>query len=220
MSNENQQAPRVGVGSPKGRRYFISGDPELSITVKPQDIIVGENGRERPQKAIRILFVKGVKPRRLRGTGYLGTDNPDGTDRNDNVYWGTYSTDDEAIIDFLRRHEFYKNTAQDNKLERGLHLRIKELDWNPDELPKGEGVSVKGIQEPEKVETPAPEEGQAARPKARMGVTRQEDRTWPQSSSPRASLTSPSPSRLTASRIPSASSMASSRPATRRSRTS
>lgn len=131
MSETQEQANKVGAGSPAGTRWFVSRFPELSITVKPEDWQQDDNGKFHKVKGKYVRFKKEVKPRKLRGSGFLETGG-DGTDRNDSVFWGVVKIEDQKIIDFLRNHEFYKMTTQDNRLDR--NMKLKELSWNPDTL--------------------------------------------------------------------------------------
>jgi hypothetical protein len=171
----NKEVPATGKSSPAGRRWFISKYPELTLTKKPADIIVSDNGKERPQKPQRIPFMKQMKPAHLKGTGLLGranADGGDGSDRNDSHFWGVFTTEDQEIIDWLRDHEYYRTTRQDNVLER--EMKLKELDWDPRAKPSdGGGLvarrTVADLNGDPKNDAPqAPEEGVAARPRTRV----------------------------------------------------
>lgn len=173
---------QVGHGSKPGKRWFVSLYPELSITLKAADIIVSDLGKERAQKAVRILFTKQVKPLRYQGDGMLGSNNHTGTDKNDNAFWGVFAIDDpgegepktdkerkaKEVLAFLRDHEYYRTTVQDNKAES--KAKLKELDWDPRilETGSGNGVLARGR---EKIENPgvaAPEDTRSAKPAGRV----------------------------------------------------
>lgn len=179
MSDEKQEGtPRVGPGSKPGLRYFVTKYPELSITMVAADAeIVGGQVVQKKGKAVR--FHKEAKPYALKGKGQLNTDSRDSGedlgDRNDPPFFGVYTTSDPKIIDFLRGHEYYRMTRQDNQLEPMPWL--KELDWDPMTLHAGKsggGVGVRGGSDleptPPVIGTP-PAEGQAGRPRARVGVS-------------------------------------------------
>lgn len=166
------RAPVDPATLPEGTRWFISRYPELSITVSPAGFFLDKNLNEHSRSAKRLLFIKEVMPRNLRGAGSLtkggNLDDLDQGDRNASPFWGILKVEDPAVIAFLRKHEYYRTTAQDNRLSSGM--RLKELAWDPSELERGEGVAVKGVQAPEIYETPAPEEKPARLPKARVGA--------------------------------------------------
>ena len=166
----NMQA-EVGLGSPDGIRWFISRYPELTITRVAEDWIKDEQGKVHKVKGKDIAFAKEVKPRRLRGKGDLSRDG-DGTDLNDSVYWGILKTDDPVVIDFLRKHEYYRGTAQDNKLDR--NMRLKELNWDPGALRDRASGLVTVKEEKfgpnDDLSVAPPDELFEARPKAKIGV--------------------------------------------------
>lgn len=194
--SEEGTTPRVGAGSPAGKRWFVCKYPEWTTTMVPEDVIVSDRGKERKQRPVRIAFTKQVKPWRFQGDGLLGSNNPTGTDRNDNPFWGVYAVDipteedvqkienkvnkdlpispndrklllAKEIVDFLRGHEFYRQTHQDNQCESKPLL--KELDWDPRTLETGGGVGV-FARGREKVSNPAqaPTDGSAVRPSAKI----------------------------------------------------
>lgn len=152
--------------------YFITKYPELSITMIPEmNVII--DGKVSRQKAKRLLFVKSVKPRILRGTGYLVRGDADKTDRNDSPWWGTYETSDEDEIAFLENHEYYKATKQDNKVER--QMKLKKLDWDPSGLEKGLGRAVNSrtsFDAKDLVSTVAPADTGGESPKSRVGLSK------------------------------------------------
>ncbi len=154
--------------------YYVSKYAELTLTRIPEEVIVGEGGRERKQRAKRIMFNKCVMPRKLRGEGFLGRDaggQSQGGDKNSNVFWGVFSTSDADEIAFLRNHEYYRRTAQDNKIH--AEIMLKELDWDPMLLERGEGVRVSGgkSMSREEVEADAPVDHAPAKTAARVGLT-------------------------------------------------
>lgn len=144
---------RVGPGSPAGKRWFVTGCPNQTITILPHK---PKEGGEREQKARRVIFISQVKPASLQGEGRLGSHNPTGTDSNDNPAWGVFVVDprpkkegrdlrveeDQETIEFLRDHAYYKRTHQDNVPISGLMQRIKELDYDPRTLGAGTGRGV------------------------------------------------------------------------------
>lgn len=151
--------------------YFVSKYPELSITMIAEEMKMID-GKTYKQKAHRILFVKQVKPRQLRGTGFLESGDPDKSDRNDSPYWGLYNTSNEEELEFLRNHEYYKATTQDNKVER--QMKLKELSWDPSGMAKGLGRGVVAQQvsfdEKDIMVASVPSDSPAEGPKARVGL--------------------------------------------------
>ena len=139
MAEAQVVTPKTGPGSKTGKRWFVSKFAELVITMVAEDFYL-HKGQEVKQKARRLQFKKAILPRRLRGQGYNGTTNGARGDLNSSVYWGVYATNDQEVIDFLRQHEYFRTTPQDNKVH--AEMRLKELDWNPDTLERGDGVSV------------------------------------------------------------------------------
>lgn len=154
MAETKEQSPRVGKGSPVGKRWFVTGCPEQTITMVPHK---PKEGNEREVKARRINFIKQVKPSSLQGEGKLGSENHGHTDANDNPSWGVFIVEprakkegsrdlrveeDQETIDFLRDHEYYRHTHQDNVPTSGLMRRIKELDYDPRTLGAGTGRGV------------------------------------------------------------------------------
>ncbi len=138
MANEKV---KVGVGSPEGKRWFVSKYSELVVVVKPEDWLV-INGKEFKQKARRAIFKKEIAPRKIRSYGFLGTSNPGGGDSNASVYWGILETQDKEVIEALRAVDLYKTTPQDDRISAGMGL--KELSWDPSGIQRGVGVRLKG----------------------------------------------------------------------------
>ena len=177
QTTQKAPAPRVGKGSPAGGRWFVTGSPEMTITVKPQDIIVSDTGKERAQKPVRIAFLRQAKPQKFIGSGMLGRANQgegggDGTDRNQPHMWGVYYTDNPAVLAFLREHEMYQKTLQDNVPEINLHLKIKELDWDPRAIPGAGDHTVRRFEAPsnEATDPIPPSNGAREVPAANVGI--------------------------------------------------
>lgn len=178
-------APRVGKGSPVGKRWFVTGCPNQTITILPHK---PKEGNEREQKARRINFISQVKPASLQGEGKLGSHNHTGTDSNENPAWGVFVVEpkvkkegkdlrvdqDQETIDFLREHEYYLTTHQDNTPTAGLMRKIKELDYDPRTLGAGvgRGVFARGHNQTEAPapETEAPADKPASAGKARVAT--------------------------------------------------
>lgn len=122
---------KVGKGSPEGKRWFICKFGEMSFTLSPEHWDKDVNGFAFHRKGEHISFTREIKPRKLRGTGEPGLNNPnnDGTDKNDSLYWGIYSTEKPKEIEFFRNHAYYRKTVQDNRLD--FNMWLKELDWDP-----------------------------------------------------------------------------------------
>lgn len=178
MAEVKEAAPRVGAGSPAGKRWFISKYPEWSVTVQPQE---ARDPSGFVKKPIRVLFIKQVKPWSLQGDGLLGSGNVTGTDKNDNPAWGVFPIEDPGpepksekdkrnrlIIDFLRGMEQYRSTPQDNACQSGA--KLKELDWDPRTLGDGLGnrVVARGRQPLGNPGPEAPAETRADKPAARV----------------------------------------------------
>lgn len=136
-------APRVGVGSKPGKRYFLTQFPELRMTYKPaRDEKVGDSAIH--HKGEYINFQRMAKPYDYKGRGQLNSEHRDAEaggedlgDKNDPPYWGLLVLDgakpkDAEYIDWLRQHPFYLKTRQDNEPERMPWM--KELDWDPTTL--------------------------------------------------------------------------------------
>lgn len=154
-------------------RWFVSSYGELTMVMSPEDYTV-IRGRDVKVKAHRLIFVKSVRPRQLRGQGHLGNgpESQGATDLNISPYWSVFYTEDREEIDFLRAHAMYKMTNQDNRLQH--HMKLKELDWDPNGLPKATTNLVRQGANAVVVQAPTPEppaaETSAEKPKARMGV--------------------------------------------------
>lgn len=185
MAESKSEAPRVGPGSPAGKRWFVTGCPNQTITIVPHK---PKEGSEREQKARRINFISQVKPASLQGEGKLGSHNLTGTDANDNPSWGVFVVDpkpkkdgkeqkvedDAETIEFLRAHEYYRTTHQDNVPIAGLVRKIKELDYDPRTLGAGQGRGVfargRNAPEPSGVGAEAPADNPAHAGKARVAA--------------------------------------------------
>jgi hypothetical protein len=185
MGNKTAETPRVGVGSKPGVRFFITQFPELRITVKPADV-KDVGGQAVQVKGEYAMFTKMQKPWDYKGRGRNNTatreSGEDLGDANDPVFWGLLVVDGrtkegEALLTFLRGHQYYKRTVQDNECER-MPL-LKELDWDPATLLKtkprrgSHGVDVQpaaeGSGEEEGPQPPA--DGRASAPRGRTGLT-------------------------------------------------
>ena len=174
----------VGPGSPEGPRWFVTKYPSWTTNPVPEDILIVEGGRTVKQKGVRLRFKKVVKPRKLVSTtGVLGSENPDGGDMNACRWLGVYeivnpgdkpTTKNEilarTIIDFLRGHEYYRKTAQDNRLSPNPELI--ELTWDPTLRKTANGVAVNRRVSLDQHDEEAPLD-EAPRPaKARVGLMR------------------------------------------------
>ena len=162
--------PKVGKGSPRGPRWFLTGAHELQMTMDAEDSIVGPGGIITRKRGKRILFTKQRKPRVFISRSHeLNSDNPTGLDRNASEFWGVFKTDDQKVIDFLRNHEHFMY-EQRNEAINVKKMQIVELDWDPGKLPAGPGNEVKGLAKPDApgTESPEPEESRAARQGARV----------------------------------------------------
>ena len=126
------------------RRWFVSKFAELVITMVPADHVVIGN-KEVRQRARRITFRRMIKPPKYWGTGLLGSEGSegvDGTDRNASRYCSIFSTDDPEVLEFLRNHEYYRTSVQDNQLTKHFQP-LEQLDFDPEKAYKpGEGVAV------------------------------------------------------------------------------
>ena len=206
MSEEQTQVadkPEVGAGSPAGARWFFSRYAELSITMSPQDKRLSHDDKTVIEiKAHRINFTRRGKPNAFIGRGMLGKDIPeaDGTDKNQNRYWGifhvecpsekemeriekirgeggrlTRSEEKKLIsmeqIKFLREHEYYRMTTQDNVVE--ANPLLKELNFDPCCKDQAEHTAVLARKAGGEDRTPdpkAPAEVVGTLPKARVSV--------------------------------------------------
>lgn len=181
---EHERHIDVGAGSPKGPRWFVTKFPEWTTVMTPEDWIVHEGGRTVKQKAQRLVFKKIVKPRRLVSTqGELGTENPDGGDRNASRWMGVFSVVDPGtdpktkqeilarqVVDFLRAHEYYRKTAQDNRLSANPEL--VELSWDPTLRKTAPGAAVSRRVSLDQHDQEAPLDDAPKPAKARVGLTR------------------------------------------------
>ncbi len=181
MRDENEtpedSAPEVGIGSPDGPRWFISRCPEWTTTVEPETkTILGDTVVIK--KAKRLTFKMQAKPHRFIGRGYNEKGNEMG-DKNQNRLWGVLyvegeSDDDKRIIDYLRKHENYRMTVQDNAPE--ANPLLKELTYNPagrgDKPAEAVAVRPGRVPSGDKRRDPAApaEDASTARPAARIGV--------------------------------------------------
>lgn len=178
----------VGAGSPKGRRWFVTKFMAWTTTMTPEDWIVHEGGRTVKQKPVRLVFKKIVKPRKLVSTqGVLGTENPEGGDMNASRWLGVYEIFDPGaneegkaetkndalsrqILAFLRAHEYYRKTAQDNRLAPNPELI--ELTWDPTLKKTAPGVAVSRRVSLDQHDEEAPLDAVPAPKKASVGLTR------------------------------------------------
>lgn len=163
----------------KVTRWFVSKYAEAVITITPADHVVIA-GHEVRQKAVRLVFKKMLKPPRYWGTGLLGSsgsEGVDGSDRNSARYCSVLKTEDPAVIEFLRKHEWYLTSVQDNQLDKNFQP-LEELDFDPEKR-YGQGSSglvtartekdLAGDGEEARVDG-APDEGRSDPAKASVGL--------------------------------------------------
>lgn len=181
---EWQRSTEVGAGSPKGPRWFVTKYPDWTTTLTPEDWIVHEGGRTVKQKPVRLVFKRVIKPRRLVSTsGILGSENHEGGDMNASRWLGVYAIMDpganpatkndilaRAIIDFLRGHEYYRKTGQDNRLPPNPELI--ELSWDPTLKKTANGVAVSRRVSLDQHDEEAPIDKPAPATRAKVGLTR------------------------------------------------
>lgn len=166
------EKPKIGPGSPAGKRWFVTRYPELVLTLIPEDHIIVQ-GVAVKQKPTRVQFIKQLKPARLLGAGYLGTVNSergDGSDLNDALEWGVAVVEDSKTIEALRAHPYYRETVQDNRVER--NSKLKELDWDPRVLPSA-GRAMRGYGRDDAADRgpDAPADSAATRTQSNVGLT-------------------------------------------------
>ena len=151
---QNVRLTIVGHDSPRGARWFVTKYPSWKTTIVPEDTLLAEGGRTVKQKGVYAVFKRIVKPRKLVDTqGELGTENPGGGDRNASRWMGVFfavdpgpnpETKDQKlarkVIDFLRDHEYYRKTPQDNRLSPNPEL--VELTWDPQLKKTAEGAAL------------------------------------------------------------------------------
>ena len=175
MADEKEaksEKPKIGPGSPAGKRWFVTRYPELVLTLTPEDHIIVP-GVAVKQKPTRVQFIKQLKPARLLGAGYLGTVNTergDGSDLNDALEWGVAVIEDAKTIEVLRAHPYYRETVQDDRVER--NAKLKELSWDPRVLPSA-GRAMRGYGRDEAADRgpDAPADGGPVRTDAKVGLT-------------------------------------------------
>ena len=173
----------VGAGSPAGPRWFVTKYPSWTATIIPEDYLLGEGGRTVKQKALRAVFKRIVKPRKLVDTqGELGSENPGGGDRNASRWMGVFSIVDPGqnptdkngilarkVIDFLRGHEQFRKTTQDNRLSANPEL--SELNWDPQLKKTAEGAALNRRVSLDQSDESVPIEEAPEAQKARVGAT-------------------------------------------------
>lgn len=176
----------VGLGSPKGPRWFVTKYPAWTTTVVPEDWIINEHGRTGKQKAVRAIFKKIVKPRKLVSLhGEIGSENPDGGDSNACRWMGVFFVNDPGeafdktiksealarmVIAHLRGHEYYRKTAQDNRLSANPEL--VELTWDPTLREKATAAVARRAISLDQSDHEAPAETAPAPTRAKVGLTR------------------------------------------------
>lgn len=166
----------VGPGSRKGKRYFISWWSHYKLTIRPARPITHPDQSVETKPGKYATFQRVSKPACIVGTGELGRGSSvhNGTDRNASIWMGLLETDDQEIIDALRANENYILTNQNNRLEH--QFRLKELDWNPCDLPSYNEQMRLIRNEPEtfgpELAMKKPEDISVPVPHARVGVRR------------------------------------------------
>lgn len=111
------------------RVFFVSKYSQLSLTMRAEKYVV-INGEAIRQESKRLAFNSVIRPRHLRGRAPMGSENPGYPDLNISVYWGIYSTDKTDELAFLRNHEYYRKTEQNNQLQ--YLPMLLELDFDPE----------------------------------------------------------------------------------------